>query len=136
MLHLGPLIGKSFLVLTILLFLSISIVIWRLKVKQRRIKHAGSFGKEIKNLLIILVLFSFSFLTRYILDTFVSVKVLGSSLESICVDDEGVEIYCYPYDLIIWLVGTQYIFDLIPITAILLFHHYNFKEAKENTAKM
>ena len=29
------------------------------------------------------------------------------------------------------IIVTQYIFDLIPIGVILLFHHQNFKERKE-----
>ena len=45
-----------------------------------------------------------------------------------CQDEEGVEIFCYCYGIVLWILITSYIFDMIPVSAILLFHHFNFKD--------
>ena len=62
--------GYSFLILTIVLFLCIMLVIWRLKVKQRIDGMAAGFDEEIKSLLFILFIFSLSFLSRWIGDVY------------------------------------------------------------------
>ena len=60
--------GLGFLILTILMFLSIALVIWRLRVKQKTNSISKIFGTEIVNLLIILILFASSFLLRFAFD--------------------------------------------------------------------
>ena len=125
--HIGVIVGNTFLTLTILLFMSITAVIWRLRVRQRRLGLMTNFVSEVKNLIIILLIFSFSFLARYIIDTYFYEGLLGSSLDSHCLDPDGVDIYCYPYKLILWVTTTQYLFDFIPIAAIYLFHYHNFR---------
>ena len=106
MLHIGPLIGNTFLLMTIPLFLSIIAVIWRLRVRQNRLGLDASFGSEVKTLLIILAFFSFSFLARFILDTFFSEEVLGESMLKHCQDARGYDMYCTPYNLIMWVTAT------------------------------
>ena len=64
----GKPVGLGFLIQTILIFLSISLVIWRLRVIQKANGVSKSFGREILNLLIILILFASSFLFRFAFD--------------------------------------------------------------------
>ena len=128
MFHIGPLIGNTFLLITIPLVLSIFAVIWRLRVRQHRLGLDASFGSEVKALLIILAFFSFSFLTRFILDTFFSEDILGDSLLKHCKDAQDYDMYCTPYKLIVWVTLTQYAYDMIPMAAIYVFHYFNFKE--------
>ena len=106
MLHIGPLVGNTFLAMTVPLFMSILAVIWRLRVRQNRLGLESSFGIEIKALLIILTVFSFSLLARFVLDTFFADKIYGPSLAFHCKDDRGYDMYCYPYKLILFVVGT------------------------------
>ena len=130
----SKLIGRSFLVLTIMLFLSISLVIWRLKVKQHRESITFGFNKEITNLLLILLVFSLSFLSRWIYDTFIFKKIFeGSHYDEVCTDEEGTAVKCAVFTTAVWTLGTQYVFDLIPIGAILLFHHHNYRDKRNST---
>ena len=85
------------------------------------------FGQEVKNLLIILIIFCSSFLLRFIADEWV-VPLLGLSTDHTCVDPEtNYVMLCHFYGAIIYLTITQYFWDFIPISAILLFHYYNFR---------
>ena len=106
MLDIAPYIGYTFLVMTIPLILSIIAVIWRLRVRQHRLGLDSSFGSEVKALLIILAFFSFSFMARFVVDTFFAVKIYGESISQHCRDAEGYDMYCYPYKLIIFIMGT------------------------------
>ena len=132
----GPINGDNFLVLTILLFASISLVIWKLKVKARLSRVTTGFKKEIRNLLIILFLFSFSFLTRWVFDAFLVKDIIhGQHNDEKCHDVDDCLIFCYPYTLSMILLTTQYVFDILPIGLILLFHYYNFKNLEEEQAE-
>ena len=106
MLNTGPLVGHIFLIMTFPLFLSITAVIWRLRVRQHRLGLEANFGSEVKALLIILAFFSFSFLARFLIDTFFADDIYGESLQDHCKDAEGYDMYCYPYRLILWITGT------------------------------
>ena len=123
--------GTGFLVLTPMLFLSIALVIWRLKVKQRQEGISKLFKKEIWRLIIILLIFSSSFLLRYIYDEWLD-KLLtsgsGDDLDKLCFWEDGTYSICSPYLSCFWLLVTQYFFDLIPIGIIFLFHHFSFRD--------
>jgi len=114
----------------LMLTASIMLLVWRLKVKQRIMQDAGVanvFGKEVKNLLIILIIFCPSFLLRFIADEWF-VPMLKLPMNHSCVDPEtNYAMLCDFYPPIIYLTITQYFWDFIPISAILLFHYFNFK---------
>ena len=80
------------------------------------------------NLLLILIVFSISFLTRWIGDTFFVQNIIDGHNENFCESESGRIYVCEPYALSLYIETTQYIYDLIPIAAILLFHHFNFRE--------
>ena len=90
----SPILGTSFLLLTFLLGISIAILIWRLKVKEKMIRESGvagkAFSKEIWNLILILILFSTSFLIRWIFDKWL-LKLVYSDDNSdvLCRDSDG-----------------------------------------------
>ena len=65
-----PVAGVLFFTLTLALFVSIMLVICCLKAKQRHGDFTQEFESEIKNLLIILLVFSSSFLLRTVFDLF------------------------------------------------------------------
>ena len=121
-----PIAAITFFVLTFALFLSIFLILGCLRAKQKHSNFTQEYAREIKNLLIILFIFSFSFLTRCVADTWV-VPLIITGNDELCKDSDGRRIICYAYAHSLWLITTQYIFDVIPIGAILLFHHFNFK---------
>ena len=57
----------------------------------------------------------------------------GSNYDEVCRDDEGTVVKCDIYTVAIWNEITQYPLDLIPIGAILLFHHHNYKDKRNST---
>ena len=130
----GPYLGSTFLVLCIILILSIWLVIWRLTVKHKRDGVASTFSKEIRNLLLILIIFSIGFLTRWIGDTFFVSDIIDKNSE-LCESAEGNYYICQPYGLSLYVTSTQFFFDMIPIASILLFHHYNFQEKREKEVR-
>ena len=65
-------------------------------------------------------------------DLFTIVGVITEN-DDICEDEFGNHVLCDPFSHIIWFITTQYVFDVIPIAAILLFHHYNFKSQMNET---
>ena len=130
----GPYLGSTFLVLCIILILSIWLVIWRLTVKHKRDGVAKTFSKEIRNLLLILVIFSIGFLTRWIGDTFFVTDIIDRNSQ-LCESGEGVYYICTPYGLSLYITSTQFFFDVIPIASILLFHHFNFQEKHDKEVR-
>ena len=70
-------------------------------------------------------------MTRWLGDTFFSGPIIGNHDADVCHDSEGNAILCYPYALSVWITSTQYAYDLIPISGILLFHYYNFQEQSD-----
>ena len=113
-----PVIGDLFLILFILLCLSISILIWRLKLKQRQLKACGLpnvFGQEIWNLIIILIIFSISFIVRFVFDEWILVPILKAF------GGDSSDFYTY-----MLCEAVQYLWDFFPIGAIVLFHRHNF----------
>ena len=129
-------VGICFLVLTILLSVSIGLLIWRLKVKEKETNLSRSrneFGKEIWNLIIILIFFSSSFLMRFIFDKYLAEILLsGSHHDDLCLDSNGILVLCYPYSHCFYTLVTQYFWDLIPIFALLLLHYYSFRTNSSN----
>ena len=99
----SELVGLSFMILTILLFVSIGLLIWRLQVKLEYLRKRGesdAFGKEIWNVIVIMVVFSSSFLFRWIFDSFIYGRLFGTdsgSPERYCHDSDGAEMVCSPY---------------------------------------
>ena len=116
--------------LTILIIM----LIVRLKVKRRTIDYAGIpniFGKEMKNLLMILVLFDISFVFRLIFDEYITEKLVGGNVWNYCRDSEGWYQLCDPFPIILYDLITQYFWDYIPILCILLFHKTNFSTLQD-----
>ena len=68
-------IGISFMILTVALFTSIALLVWRLQVKLKELKQRGEesndFGKEIWNVIVIMMVFSSSFLLRIVYTLFI-----------------------------------------------------------------
>ena len=117
----GPLLGLSFLILAVILTLSIALLILRLRVKQKLIQENGVpnvFGKEIWNLVIILAVFTTSFLIRYIFDEWFLSKILKAG---------SFFVHCME------LLVMQYFWDFIPVGAICLFHRHNFSVKNKNS---
>ena len=127
--------GLGFLILTILMFLSIALVIWRLRVKQKANGISKIFGREIWNLLIILILFASSFLFRFAWDEWLAWRWYQQDGNVLCTWEDGTISFCNPYPICTGLLITQYIFDLIPIGAIFAFHHYNFRNKNRDIIK-
>ena len=85
------------------------------------------FGKEIRNLVLILAVFDSSFIIRYIVNTTIKVSINSwFEPEIVCLDSNGHKHICNPYQWVIFDLITQYFWDYIPIMAILLFHKINF----------
>ena len=127
--------GLGFLILTILMFLSIALVIWRLRVKQKANGISKIFGREIVNLLIILILFASSFLLRFALDEWLYLKWFKDDGNALCTWEDGTLSFCDPYLRMIATLSTQYFFDLFPIGIIFVFHHYNFRNKNSDVTK-
>ena len=118
--------------------MSISLLIWRLKAREKKMREHGfenTFGKEIWNLIIILILFSCSFLGRWMYDQWFADDLLtGGDSGTLCTDSEtGSTVLCYPWSSCITILVTQYLWDFIPVAAILIFHHSNFSPQTNNT---
>ena len=93
----GKPVGLGFLILTILMFLSIALVIWMLRMKQKANGISKIFGKEIVNLLIILILFASSFLLRFALDEWAYSKWFKHDANALCTWEDGTLSVCHPY---------------------------------------
>ena len=122
--------GISFLLLFFMLGLSIVILIWRLKMKQKEFEKScvpNVFGKEIWSLIIILVTFCTSFLLRYLYDEFISLKYFIS---------EDNKIKASKFTTYMVAVALQYAWDYIPVGAIVWFHHHNFSKKVDNISKV
>ncbi len=68
-------IGISFVILTVTLFASIALLVWRLQVKLKELRQRGEesddFGKEIWNVIVIMMVFSSSFILRIVFTLFI-----------------------------------------------------------------
>ena len=67
-------LGPSFLALTIIIAVPVVVLIWRLNVKVKSSQLAGestAFMSEIWKLIVLMILFSISFLTRWVFDSFI-----------------------------------------------------------------
>ena len=132
-------LGPSFLALTIIIAVPVVVLIWRLKVKVRSSQLAGestAFMSEIWKLIVLMILFSISFLTRWVFDSYIIQKWMAPSTkvgsgDLLCPDTDGIMMICNPYDRCIIILTTQFVWDLIPIGAILLFHHHSFRDKDE-----
>ena len=118
-------ITPMFLVIPIILSVLIINLIIRLKLKLKTMNQASVpniFGKEMRNLILILILFDLSFAIRFLFD-----KMQKNFFdENECLDSEGRVYFCYPYSRILYDQITQYFWDYIPIISILIFHKLNF----------
>ena len=74
------------------------------------------FRKEMRNLIIILIVFDSSFLLRYLYDELYIPNIAGFGLEQT------------EFVVIMEMTITQYFWDFIPILVILLFHRSNFSK--------
>ena len=90
------------------------------------------FGKEIKNLIIILIIFSSSFLIRWVYDTWLS-EILTPRDNTLCTDADGNEMLCKPFEFCIDLLWIQYIWDFIPFGGLLFVHYKNFRTIKDDS---
>ena len=133
-------LGPSFLALTIIIAVPVVILIWRLKVKVKSSQEAGestAFMSEIWKLIVLMILFSISFLTRWVFDSYLieiwmPPSTKGGEGDLLCPDTHGVMMICNPYNRCMIILTTQFVWDLIPIGAILLFHHYSFRDKDES----
>ena len=73
--EIADVIGISFMILTVTLFASIALLVWRLQVKLKELRQRGEesddFGKEIWNVIVIMMVFSSSFLLRIVYTLFI-----------------------------------------------------------------
>ena len=83
--------------------------------------YINVFGKEMSNIVCILVIFDLSFILRLIADFVLTDLNLIADTE-ICGQHA-----CKVFQDVIYDIVTQYAWDYIPIMAILLFHRSNFK---------
>ena len=96
-----------FLFLTVgaLLAVSIGALIFKLRRKKRRLLEtdvANVFGKEIRNLIVILLVFDLSFLLREVSDAvLLQLGLLPRSMlkDWGCQDADGQSVMCYPYPI-------------------------------------
>ena len=59
----------------------------------------------------------------------------ATTTDEVCYDNEGTVIKCNLYSIAIWFEITQYPLDLIPIGAILLFHHHNYRDKHNSSTR-
>ena len=89
------------------------------------------FGKELRNLLFILILFDTSFVLRVLVDEFEYYLHTTDGEYDLCTDSDGRTYYCNPFSQILYDQLIQYVWDYIPIMSILIFHFINFTVRKE-----
>ena len=121
-----PILGVCFLVLSILLGLSIILLIYRLKVKQKQLEQSGVvdvFGNEIWTLVAILIIFSTSYLIRFFFDIWIYDKIYKPRNH-------------HEFGNYILGVSVQYIWNLIPIGAIVLSHRHNFSKRQDTKSSI
>ena len=58
------------------------------------------FGREIRNLLLILAIFDFSFFLRFTIDNITF--SFPSDFDKKCIDSQGSTYYCNPFGRILW----------------------------------
>ena len=111
-----------------------------MKVKSSQLAgESTAFMGEIWKLIVLMILFSISFLTRWVFDSYIIQKWMapGTAVspeapgDYLCPDTNGMLMICNPYGRCMIILVTQFIWDLIPIGAILLFHHYSFRDKDE-----
>ena len=110
-------IAYSFLLLYILMAavnLALMLQIRAMK-KNRSGSATYAFRKEKCTLVVILVFFGFSYLTRFVWDRYLNGKLFTP--------DKGMFIFWLTYDLVTYVDGLSF-------AALLLFHKSNFKEQK------
>jgi len=113
--NLGKTFPFIFLVLFCMLAASVIILIKKLRAKNKQLVMDDAadnyFRKEINTLIVILVLFSISYLLRVIYDAYIGFD-----------DSDG--------DYRSYVIGsvTGIPFDLLPIVAVLLFHRHNLRQ--------
>ena len=75
LMEISTVVGISFMILTVTLFASIALLVWRLQVKLKELRQRGeesdNFGKEIWNVIVIMMVFSSSFILRVIFTLFI-----------------------------------------------------------------
>ena len=83
-------------------------------------------------MIIILLIFMTSFLGRFAIDQWL-IPHLHLWPDFKCINSEsGYKMFCSFYNLILFVMITQYIYDLFPIGAIVMFHYFNFREVSNN----
>ena len=123
-----------FLCIPLILTILILTLIMSLKKKRKTVDQAGMpnlFGKEMRNLLLIMIVFDVSFIIRALVDsgeliyTLLFKATVGDF--QICTDSSDRKYFCNPYPLVVFDLIIQYVWDFIPLMCILLFHKANFK---------
>ena len=123
-----PVFGYLFLVLCVAHALCIGKLLLTLRSKFKKVNKAGMenvFSKEFRTLLTILVVFSGSYLIRFLCDVVYFPRLYEANKP--CPEKEAWQIV----DLIIVKQCDSYIFDYIPLASVLLFHYRNFRVRPE-----
>ena len=90
-----------FLAIPLILTVLVMVLLRMLKAKKYLLDQNGlddPFNKEMKNLLIILIVFDLSFIVRFIVDFFLIYYEWLRS-DDICIDKEGTSYFCEAYKL-------------------------------------
>ena len=121
--------GWIFLGLSILLAFSVALLICTLRrLTSEANFFPGSFNSEIKNLVVILVIFLISYFFFFVSDVFVLPKFQTTENIEKCVL-RGYT-YCVGFGQLIYYTWVNSLSDFLPVFCIFCFHHVNFRVRK------
>lgn len=115
----------GFAALSVMLFVSVSILIKTLNTgKKKLVGLSSAFSSEANHLICILVFFCSTYILRFASDRFVLPKL---EEENVACMLDGQQTICVTACFVLYYMYSSLMFDFAPLAVIIYFHHMSFK---------
>ena len=118
----------GFVFITVLLFLSVAVLVKNLTAGNKKVSDLPVvFKSEARHLSFILSFFSFTYMVRFVSDFWIAPIITAPDTFGPCVLNDGLETLCSPAGVIYFYVWISCVFDFMPLSVIIYFHHKSFR---------
>ena len=121
----------GFVTITVGLFISVFVLVGNLAIGNMKVSDLPNvFKSETKHLSLILAFFSFTYMVRFISDFWIAPIFSKTSSLKPCILNDGLETLCGPTIAILYAVWMSVLYDFLPLSIIVYFHHKSFRHDK------
>ena len=116
----------AFLATSIILLVTICVLYYSVKKRSAlQISDPGEFHQEMKNLVIIQIIFFVTYFLRFFSDYFVVPTLLDDEALLMCFKQQYYSV-CTSYSFIMYYVWTSFLWDFLPLGILFMSHYRNF----------